>query len=248
MGDVRHPLLRAILDNRSVTDGETTYQLNSNMDEREGALLQEAIRAVRPVQTLEVGMAYGISTLFICEALAELPFPASHVAIDPFQGSNWHGIGLRNVTEAGYGDMVRHYEERSEFVLPRLLTDGFKIQMALIDGWHTFDQALVEFYYINRMLSPGGIVLFDDTDWPSVNRVIRYVLTYPSYEVFGASRHTHTSLLGMARRGFARMPGLSQFTHPNFKDRSWDLGIADTCVALRKTGADTRDDTWFKDF
>ena len=79
-------ILEQIFKQREVTDGTNVYPLGHyHMDPDEGGILQRAIKATSPRQTLEVGMAYGISTLFICDALAEQGGTASHVVIDPFQ-------------------------------------------------------------------------------------------------------------------------------------------------------------------
>jgi predicted O-methyltransferase YrrM len=244
-----HSLLQSILDTQTVTNGRETYPLTYHMDAAEGRLLQASVRAVQPRVTLEVGMAYGISTLFICEALVELPFQTRHIVIDPFQGSDWHSVGLHNVKTAGYENLVDMHQEASEFVLPRLVGAGVQVQLALIDGWHSFDQALMEFYFINRMLPVGGVVVFDDADRPSVNRVIRYILTYPAFEVFPVHPPAGpSSLLGRLRRRVTAAPWLAKVVHPSLAARDWDLDIAHTCVALRKRAEDRRLDTWFQDF
>jgi len=43
---------------------------------------------------------------------------------------------------------------------------GERIDFAFIDGAHTFDHVLVDFFYIDRMLNVGGIVAFDDVGFP----------------------------------------------------------------------------------
>jgi len=246
-----NPVLAQILETGQVTDGSSSYPLTFHVDRAEGELLQQLIREIRPRRTLEVGMAYGISTLFICEALSSLPFPTRHTVIDPFQSTDWRGIGLRNVTVAGYRDLVDFREELSEFVLPRMLAEQTSLDMALIDGWHTFDQALMEFYFVNRMLPVGGVVVFDDADRPSVNKALRYILTYPAYEVLRPQGEVHNSRhtwLGRVRRLAVELPYVRQAVAPHFRQRPWDLGIEGTCVALKKRANDSRDDKTFFDF
>jgi predicted O-methyltransferase YrrM len=244
-----NPILEQIFKHREVTDGTNVYPLGHfHMDADEGGILHRAIKETRPQHSLEVGMAYGISTLFICDALAEQGGTGSHIVIDPFQRSDWHGVGLRNVHQAGYDGLVRFYEERSEFVLPKLLADHLPLDFALIDGWHSFDQALVEFYYINRMLRVGGIVVFDDADWPGLNRLLRYLVEYPAYEVFDGRHFEKSSLLGRVRKRVVEIPAVSKVVHPAVRRRSWDLGLLGTCVALRKIADDEREMTWHPDF
>jgi predicted O-methyltransferase YrrM len=251
-------VLEQILATESVTDGTAVLPLRHpdfpslavHMDRAEGAFLGEIIRRIDPAASLEIGMAYGISTLYICEALAGLGHYARHIVMDPFQSTQWRGIGLRNLNQAGYGQFVDFHERRSEFVLPALLEQGTTVEFALIDGWHTFDQVMLEFYYINRMLSIGGVVVFDDADRPSVNRAIRYALNYPGYEVFEREdgRRAHPSLKGRARRVAAKIPGIERIVRRDLLYRDWDLNVLGSCVALRKTKDDRRSSGWYRDF
>jgi predicted O-methyltransferase YrrM len=195
-------------------------------------------------------MAYGVSTLFICEALDRLQNGARHIVSDPFQHSLWRGIGLRNLEEAGYGGMLEFHERRSEFLLPDLADQGTELDFAFVDGWHTFDQVMVEFYYINRMLRVGGVVAFDDADRRTVNRVIRYALNYPAYEVVPRASQgvARPSVKGRVRRSVTGMPVARRIVRPDVIERDWELGIHGSCVALRKVAGDDRSSGWYAEF
>jgi predicted O-methyltransferase YrrM len=251
-------VLQRILTTETVTDGTAILPLRHPdfpslpvaMDAAEGAYVAKIIEQVDPVISLEIGMAYGISTLYICEALAALGHPVRHIVMDPFQSTQWKGIGLRNIQQAGYEAMVEFHEARSEFLLPSLVDRGTMVEFALIDGWHTFDQVMVEFYFINRMLCPGGVVVFDDADRRSVNRAIRYVVNYPGYEVYSPSSGApgRVSLFGRVRRALGRAPGVDKIVRRDLLHRDWDLGVLGSCVALRKTSDDHRSSGWYRDF
>jgi predicted O-methyltransferase YrrM len=180
-------VLHEIFQTEMVTNGNETLPLHSSVSREEGRLIDRAFREVKPALSLEVGMAYGISTLFICDALAANKKDAMHIVIDPFQRSNWRGIGIRNIVRAGYEHLVDLHEANSEIELPRLLATGTEIQAAFIDGWHTFDHTLIDFFYINKMLAIGGIVILDNTNLPAVRRIADHILTYPAYRLFGVA-------------------------------------------------------------
>jgi predicted O-methyltransferase YrrM len=249
-------VLERILSTQTVTDGAVTLPLRHPdfpslpvaLDAPEGAFLTEIIRRVRPEASIEIGMAYGVSTLFICDALRQLGHPVAHTAIDPYQSTQWRGIGLSNVRAAGFADMVTLIEEPSEFVLPRLAQLGQSVDFAFVDGWHTFDQVISEFFYLDRMLRPGGVIAFDDADRRSVNRVIRYVINYPNYEVFLPQEPSRRSWKGSLRRSAAQVPGIGRLIRRDLLERDWDLSILGTCVALRKTAAAQRSSGWYADF
>src|SRR5258706_9401912 len=103
-------ILRSILSNRSVsTEDGIVCPLHSSISQEEGNFLQGIIRTARPQVSLEVGCAYGISGLFICEALQEVN-ARKHIIIDPYQHSAWKGIGLANLRRAGYADLIDFHE------------------------------------------------------------------------------------------------------------------------------------------
>lgn len=142
---------------------------------------EEIARLVRSggfSRTLETGMAYGLSTLAICGAM---PDGGRHIAIDPFQSSDWRSIGMLNVSRAGFADRVRLVEARSDKALPRLLDEGVRLDFALIDGLHLFDATLVDFYFVDRMLDAGGVVVFHDTWMPAVAQAVAYVRANRAY-------------------------------------------------------------------
>jgi len=251
-------VLESILATETVSDGREILPLRHpdfpnlpvHLDFLEGTFLQRVIEDLRPHVTLEIGCAYGISSLYICEALSQLNHDVRHIVIDPFQSTQWRGIGLRHARTAGFLSMIDFYEDRSEYVLPQLLKEGTTIDFALIDGWHTFDQVMLEFYYLNRILHVGGVIAFDDANRRSINRVIRHALTYPAYRVYGteAKQVNKLSLAGRARKALAIIPGADEMIRPDVLQRDWDLGILGSCVAIQKTANDVRSSGWDRTF
>jgi predicted O-methyltransferase YrrM len=244
-------VLKEILRSNRVTDASFDMPLPSvtSMNEEEGEVIFKAFSIVKPDVSLEVGFAYGISTLYACDALAQNQRESRHIIIDPNQSTDWHGIGLKNVTRAGYGHFIELHEEKSEIALPNLLSKGTTIQAAVIDGWHTFDHTLVDFFYINKMLDVGGIVILDDANWPAIQRLTYHIATYPAYEVFMKTGIAHTpaeaDLLAALRTKVRRM--LAKATNmPVFK-RHWDYP-APSCIAYRKIKPDNRNFNWHVDF
>jgi predicted O-methyltransferase YrrM len=225
-------VLKEILETGQVSDGKEILPLAGHMDEREGMLLSKVFEWVRPTTSLEVGFAYGVSTLFICDALANVNQPARHIIVDPFQSSQWRGIGLRNAKRAGYGKFVELREERSEIVLPQLLAENIVLDAALIDGWHTFDHALVDFFYINKMLRVGGVVVLDDAFWPSIGKLVDHILTYGCYRVFAIPTGLRSLLFVRRLAYLARL-----------KKSRWP-----SAIALEKIAPDDRNWDWYRSF
>jgi len=179
--DTLNETLRSILSSRSVSSEDgIAHSLHSSISQEEGNFLQEIIRTARPQVSLEVGCAYGISSLFICEALREVN-ARKHIIIDPNQHSAWKGIGLANLRRAGYADLIDFHEALSYQYLSHLTEERATIDFAFIDGMHTFDYVLVDFFLVDKLLKPGGIVVLDDLLYPSIRSVCRYVLSNLRY-------------------------------------------------------------------
>lgn len=142
--------------------------------------LYQLVKADRPIRTLEVGMAYGVSSLFLCQALRENG-TGTHTAIDPFQTSTWHGIALLNLERAGLRDLVTFHELSSHVALPRLLDAGERFDVVFIDGSHRFDDAFIDTYYLDLMLNVGGCLVFDDLWMASIRKIAAFMLRNRHY-------------------------------------------------------------------
>jgi predicted O-methyltransferase YrrM len=147
----------------------------------EGLALREWVREEGAVRTLETGLGYAVSTLFICEGLLANGPDWRHVASDPYQFSGlpmhrttYVGVGLQILEEAGVRDRVEFYAEESHMVLPRLLAEGRRFDLAFLDGNHRFEGVFLDLIYSGRLLKEGGIVFVDDTQLPGVRRAIDF--------------------------------------------------------------------------
>src|ERR1700751_859939 len=127
-------ILEEILRTKTVRapDG-TKIPLDYAITTTEGEKLQQLIIEKRPTVSLEVGLCYGISALFIREAMSKVS-GKRHIVIDPSQSSGWQGIGLRNLRGAGFGSLLDFREQESQVALPQLVAEGTKIDFAFIDG------------------------------------------------------------------------------------------------------------------
>ena len=131
---------------------------------------------------LEIGMAFGVSTLAILTALDQLGGPRRLVSIDPNQASDWHSLGIYNVERSGLSHLHALVERPDFLALPELVAEGTNVDLAYVDGWHTFDYVLLDFFYIDKLLSVGGIVGFNDCGFKSVRRVLRFVKSHRPYQ------------------------------------------------------------------
>lgn len=261
MEDIKtNSILQRILETGQF-EGPDGQLLNARayISREEGEFLQRIIVDIKPTTTLEVGLAYGVSAMFICDALARTS-TTRHIVIDSHQFTDvWDGgAGLHNLKKAGYEDVVELHNMESQRALPQLEASGLKIDFAFIDGHHTFDHALVDFFYIDRMLRVGGVVAFDDVGMPSVRRVCRFVLKNRNYSVYAGMESRKPRKVTLKRRilnGTARAACLSaryskrfrSLFAPDIYEPDSTLGITGgRCLALKKENEDTRGYRWFE--
>jgi predicted O-methyltransferase YrrM len=143
-----------------------------SIERDQGEALRELAVAESAEQTIEVGLALGMSALFLCQAV--LARGGSHVAIDPFQESSWRGAGLIVLEQAGVREHVEVIEEESQLALPRLVSEGRAFDLAFIDGDHRFESALLDLYFMTRLVRPEGLIVLDDMWMPSIRTAVAY--------------------------------------------------------------------------
>jgi predicted O-methyltransferase YrrM len=150
----------------------------------EGEALRHWVVREDAARTIEVGLGYGIATLFLCEGLLRNgEATARHVVIDPNQRSRFRDCGLQVLEEAGVTGLVEHHAEASEIVLPRLLGEGRTFDLAVVDGNHRFDGVFVDLIYLGRLLDPGGVVFLDDYQLPAVAKAVAFFLTNRAWQL-----------------------------------------------------------------
>jgi predicted O-methyltransferase YrrM len=239
-------IIDEIRQQRTVTsaDGKKYKIKKHGIDAAEGRFLSEFI-ASRPdiTRTLEVGCAYGFSSLHIAAALAGRP-GAHHINVDPFQSTDWSGIGVTNLDRAGV-DFYELREEPSELALPQLLREGAQFDLLFIDGWHTFDQTLVDIYFANRLVRVGGYIIVDDVSWPSVSKAVSNFAKYPCYQVVGGSSGRAVRLMNLLARPVK--PFAAIFPRWLY-DYTYGVAKYPSMVALQKVAEDERSFRWFRSF
>jgi len=145
-----------------------------SLPEVECDALRDVLVAARARVVIEIGLAYGSSALAIGEALISQGSPdARHVIIDAYQ-QQFGNAGWEAITVAGLTRLCSLLEDRSQLALPRLATAGFVADAAFVDGSHVFHNVFVDLYFLRELVRPGGLVVLDDCQWPSVATAVRY--------------------------------------------------------------------------
>jgi predicted O-methyltransferase YrrM len=210
----------------------------------EGEALYKLVRDLDARRTLEVGMAWGLATLFFCQAHKDAghAMPA-HTAIDPFQTQSFHGMGRHNVRAAGLGEMLTFLEESSHSALPRMAAEGRQFDLVFVDGSHLFDAAVVDFFFADRLIPVGGHLVFDDLWLPSVRKLLGFVLANRAYRIAEERLPARTDLKAAkeADRAYQeRKKRGGKLDHGTQKEAAFHLYRNINWTVLQKTGGDER--------
>ncbi|MEO5892451.1 MAG: class I SAM-dependent methyltransferase [Ferruginibacter sp.] len=246
-------LVQEILSTKQIKDSAgKIHQLDSNIDLEEGHFLQKIIQQNSYKKSIEIGCAYGISSLFICSAIQTQN--GSHVIIDPFQASQWSNIGIHQLEKSGFHNF-QLIEKVSELALPELLQTGETFDFAFIDGWHTFDHTLLDMYYLNRLLKVGGTMVIDDVGMQGVEKAVNYFLNYQAYEFAGGvSLNQSPGRNRFDKYMIKPLRHLVKLLPPKVREEIFSGKIVRkpvsgySMVALKKITADDRPWNWYTPF
>jgi predicted O-methyltransferase YrrM len=142
------------------------------LDEANAAVFYGVIRELRPLTVVEIGSYLGRSTVLLGLALKAYGRPGARLtAIDPHTGDRQQLEKLRLKTlptydlfrlhclGAGIDDIVDAVSTTSDQAAPNW--DGL-VDLAYIDGWHSYDAVRSDARNWASRLSQSGVVCFDD--------------------------------------------------------------------------------------
>lgn len=149
--------------------GKEKIKLTSAISPAEGFHLFDLITRNKYADVLEIGMANGLSSLYMAQA-------ANHLtSIDPFQSTQWNNVGILNLKKAKLDNKHTLIEKKSYVALPELLHRNKKFDMIFIDGMHLFDYTLVDVFYAILLCRVGGVIVIDDILHKAPAKVIKYI-------------------------------------------------------------------------
>lgn len=230
-------------------DGYILPFATPSISEKASTLLAEIVASVPAPKVLEIGLAFGVSTVHIAEAIQRAGSGALS-SIDPFQTTDFHSIGLANLRQAGLNIDFTLIEEPSHLALPSLLRSQRRFDVIFIDGWHSTDYVLVDFFYSDLLLNDGGIIVFHDASQRATSKVLRMIESSKPYSLYATVR---ASLPRSARfkraaysfaRGFVDAP-VALIKHSHISEPA---PFNDECRAYRKLRSEQVNTRFYRPF
>ena len=122
-------------------------------------------------RTLEVGC--GVSSVVFAAT------GATHTAISPAPEEYAHIVAYCESIGVDTSRLT-YLEGLSHDLLPTLHET---VDVALVDGAHSFPYPIVDYHYVSRLLRPGGLLVMDDVPIPAVGVLFRFLSTEPAWQL-----------------------------------------------------------------
>jgi predicted O-methyltransferase YrrM len=126
---------------------------------RKGRLLAEIVRIMRVDTALELGTAYGLSSLFIDTAL-----PDSGRLVTVERSQPQYDVAGEVFGRSGSG-RIEQAGGATSWVLPDLAKNLSAADFLFHDAAHSGEAYVEDFTAAEPMLGPGAVVLYDDIRW-----------------------------------------------------------------------------------
>ncbi|MGH3170846.1 MAG: class I SAM-dependent methyltransferase [Trebonia sp.] len=161
-----------LLTAKGLGSGRHTYGWYSDADIELCSAIWCAARHIQPSVVIETGVAHGISSRIVLEALAQNGLSRNGLSQND-KGHLWsidlpHPLNhkLHGQTGVAVVDSCRtrwtYLEGTSRRRLPSLVAEVGQVELFIHDSLHTAENTLFEMEQAASIMSPGGVMLVDD--------------------------------------------------------------------------------------
>ena len=148
--------------------------LDSNINVYEACFISQLVSiyldqhmpaSIHTFNILEIGLAYGTSTIAIMNKAVSFKHKIHYDSIDFNQTRQWHDLGMKNIANfLSSIDAVNKIDHTltqgsSIDILPTLKK---KYDIIFIDGSHAEDMVIQDLENSHKLLKPGGLMIIDD--------------------------------------------------------------------------------------
>jgi|GEM_PF-827203 len=228
--------------------GETA-DLHSNTSMDQCLFIEDIFDKIKPRNTVEVGLAMGLSALSILQKHREAGNSEKcHIIIEPV---SWENIAEHNIEKTGLMPYADIRYSKSDGVLTQLFHQKHRIQLAYVDTTKVLDIVMQDFYFIDKILDTKGVIILDDCGgfWPGIQKIARFINSLSHYSVFAVHKKTkQTKKAAFAENIFTFLisiiPWKKRFLKGFSLKTDKQLGLDYACIAFQKVEDDKRNWDW----
>ncbi|MGL6339499.1 MAG: class I SAM-dependent methyltransferase [Waterburya sp.] len=154
------------------------------MSLKKAQVMQDFIRQHNISSILELGFYHGVSTCYMAAALEEVG-GGSIVSID-LESAQKRQPNIEELLEkCGYLDTVEFYYEPVSYnwrMMKMIEEQERTFDLCYVDGGHDWYNTGLAFFLVDKLLQPGGWMIFDDLDWTMEHLDAKWALRKPEEE------------------------------------------------------------------
>lgn len=136
-----------------------------------------------PQNTLQLGLGNLDQTLLTCQTLNSINHATLTLITPTMMQHSTFSKELKKLKEDSLENLVELIRTPADEVLPDFYFQNCSLDLAIINDCTQFDQALVAFYYIDKMLISRGTIIITDADTPVMKKLCRHLLTERGYTI-----------------------------------------------------------------
>lgn len=133
----------------------------------------------KTLNIIEIGLAYGTSTLTIINKIISSKYKMNYDIIDMNQTVQWNDIGMKNIS-----NFIKHkntddnkskkiniqlFQDSSTIIIPKLRK---KYDISFIDGSHAEDIVIQDLMNTHKLLKTNGLIIVDDVLHDGVKKAL----------------------------------------------------------------------------
>jgi predicted O-methyltransferase YrrM len=152
--------------------GNKIISIHFGIEETVGKYISNTIINNNYKNCLEIGMGFGIPAFYILSNQN-----TQLISIDENQKKKLNNFGIKLLKEFNFDKRHDCYYSKSYEALPEILKKNGEeyFDFIYLDGWDQFDKSLVDFFYLNKLLRTGGIIIINDALHKGVEKSLKYI-------------------------------------------------------------------------
>jgi predicted O-methyltransferase YrrM len=151
-------------------------KLESPIKYEEGITIYDTIIKNNFSKCLEIGMGYGISSIYILLALQKNPNNEKKlVSIDLLQSTQWKNFGIKILK---FFNMIKYHKliENIHYIeLPKIVANKENYEFIFINSWYSFENMIIILFYCSKILQKDGIIIINEIYQPGIYKCIKYI-------------------------------------------------------------------------
>jgi len=212
-----------------------------NLLEAQSSFISNILNEHKPQNTLQLGLGNLDQTLSTCQTLKSVNHATLTLITPTVMQHSKFSQELKKLKESSLEDLVELIRTPADEVLPDFYFQNSSLDLAIMNDCTQFDQALVAFYYIDKMLVSRGTIIITDADTPVMKKLCRHLLTERSYTIEKSVNTTKKGpkIARILRERFNKAPALltdriKPFLNAELLLTDEDLGLGCSIIAFTK--------------